>query len=362
MKLSLKIKSILFKFTAQKKYNNIFNPKTVKKILIIREGGIGDAICIYPLLHAIKRHIPECEIDIYAGRTNHFMYKYTPYINNIYIKYRKRYWYRTFLELFKMKKRKYDLCIDTTIIRFTRSIHTMFINPAFTIAVEDDDHRYGFNRKELSFYHTTYPQPINMHVTEHNLQFLQFLHIDDKSNNLDFFLPIDKIEASKKFLSAYKEFKTIGLNTDGTSDKRTLSETQILKILNRTKHPDVRVILFCMPHKRDYFNKLITTNNLKNVSLTYETKDIYDAAAIIQNLDLLISPDTSFVHIASAFNTPIVGLYWNTPVKTVIWGPLSTNQYIVTAPKVGECSLVNINIDTVVKESFRLLNISQEVI
>ena len=38
---------------------------------------------------------------------------------------------------------------------------------------------------------------------------------------------------------------------------------------------------------------------------------------------LIITPDTSLVHIASAFDTPVIGIYQNNGVKAVQWGPRS---------------------------------------
>lgn len=50
---------------------------------------------------------------------------------------------------------------------------------------------------------------------------------------------------------------------------------------------------------------------------------------ICQRADLVISPDTAVVHIACAFQTPVVGIYQNNGVKPVQWGPLGPDTAIV---------------------------------
>ena len=45
--------------------------------------------------------------------------------------------------------------------------------------------------------------------------------------------------------------------------------------------------------------------------------------SLCERADLVISPDTALVHIASAFNTPVIGIYQNNGVKCVQWGPRS---------------------------------------
>ena len=40
-----------------------------------------------------------------------------------------------------------------------------------------------------------------------------------------------------------------------------------------------------------------------------DTRSIFEAAAVIQRVDLLVSLDTALVHVAAAVGTPVVGLY-----------------------------------------------------
>ena len=44
---------------------------------------------------------------------------------------------------------------------------------------------------------------------------------------------------------------------------------------------------------------------------------------------MIISPDTSVVHIASALNKPIIAIYQNGNSKSKTWGPTSTKSYII---------------------------------
>lgn len=43
--------------------------------------------------------------------------------------------------------------------------------------------------------------------------------------------------------------------------------------------------------------------------------------------DILISPDTSFIHIASAIDLPTIGLYYKD--NFTYWGPKSSINYVV---------------------------------
>jgi ADP-heptose:LPS heptosyltransferase len=64
-------------------------------------------------------------------------------------------------------------------------------------------------------------------------------------------------------------------------------------------------------------------------------------AALIAAADLLISPDTSAVHIASAFRVPVLGLYPAVEWNLVSWRPLATIAEVVY-PREGVVSDVTV--------------------
>lgn len=50
---------------------------------------------------------------------------------------------------------------------------------------------------------------------------------------------------------------------------------------------------------------------------------------LCRRADAVVSPDTAIVHIASAFDTPVVGIYQNDGVKPLQWGPRGTATAVV---------------------------------
>lgn len=57
--------------------------------------------------------------------------------------------------------------------------------------------------------------------------------------------------------------------------------------------------------------------------------DLTRLFSVCRQADAVISTDTSVVHIASAFNTPVVGIYQNDGVKPLQWGPRGPATAIV---------------------------------
>lgn len=61
-------------------------------------------------------------------------------------------------------------------------------------------------------------------------------------------------------------------------------------------------------------------------------QDLDALIALCQRAQLIITPDTSLVHIASALNKPVVAIYQNDGVKAIEWAPLCDHSAIVISP------------------------------
>jgi ADP-heptose:LPS heptosyltransferase len=73
---------------------------------------------------------------------------------------------------------------------------------------------------------------------------------------------------------------------------------------------------------------------------------------LCQRADLVISPDTAVVHIASAFDTPVIGIYQNNGVKPVEWGPRSSACAVVLST--SSTNLTGFSVAEVLAQASRL--------
>ena len=78
----------------------------LQKILVIRPGGIGDAVLLLPMLHELALLHPDAQIDVLAENRNSEVFGWSPVVSTI--------WQydcpNNFLSLFQQR---YDLIIDT---------------------------------------------------------------------------------------------------------------------------------------------------------------------------------------------------------------------------------------------------------
>jgi ADP-heptose:LPS heptosyltransferase len=73
--------------------------------------------------------------------------------------------------------------------------------------------------------------------------------------------------------------------------------------------------------------------------------NLKEASAVISRLDLLISPDTSLVHIARSFRVPVVGLYSRFMKNFLLWRPF--DQEVGAVVSGNDDNIFDITVDQV---------------
>jgi lipopolysaccharide heptosyltransferase II len=94
-------------------------PNPVRKILVLRPGGIGDAVLFFPLLQALRREFPQAQLDVLAERRNVGLFATNDVVHHAYA-YDRNYG----RELLGVLRGKYDVVIDTEQSHFLSAIIT----------------------------------------------------------------------------------------------------------------------------------------------------------------------------------------------------------------------------------------------
>lgn len=139
----------------------------------------------------------------------------------------------------------------------------------------------------------------------------------------------DKLYAKQfldKFNLSNKRF--IYLNTVGSSESRNFSLKQISSIIRAC----IERGIFVVHYSPNYDLRKINSPNLCSI----EDIDFFQLAAIISKSSGIISPDTSIVHLASAFDIPVFAVFcqndydcFGLNLKSETWTPLSKNSTVV---------------------------------
>jgi len=354
MNSSKKIKALLLKVLTRKKTVENFDISSVKKVLFLRYDRIGDMIITTPVFRELKKNRSDIEISVLASKTNFDVIKHNPYVDKIYINHKHNF-LSDLLVLFKIRKRKIDVCVE-----FDHSVvpHAIFrlniIKPKFIISVQKDG-RYGLKGSDLKLYDFYTPTISGEHASERWMHTLKPIGVETNNLNYDVFISkTNEIKALDFIEKIYSKLK-IGFNFEGAVNGKKISNNKFVKFCNSVnkRFPNASIIVICLPEKIIQMQKLIKKECLNSVLVSYPTSSILDVAALISKLDIVVSPDTSIVHIASAFNIPVISIHENNNNSYSLFAPKSSISYTIFSDSMN--SIENFDIGLVLKNLYKVI-------
>ena len=289
------------------------------KILIVQIGLYGDMVLTTPMFREIHAKYPDAQINILASKQNHKINEGNPHIHRIWI-------YEKGLQalplILELKKEKFDVWLDAKDHPSTES--------SLLAKISNAGMKIGWNKEGSNIFtrptnHLSNPR---FHRVETNLAALSLLEITPQASLLPELFPSPDAE---KFTEQF--LKEIGhpvvVNISAGSESRYVTVETWQQVCKAITMP---VVLNFVPKDLD-IAKRIKGNNT-NIHL-FPSRSIMDAVSLIKRAQLLISPDTAAIHIASAFNVPTLGLYTSQEWNYSRFRPLSL-QSLVIQSKEGE--------------------------
>ncbi len=291
------------------------------KILIIRLNRIGDALVTTPFIKVLSE-IYHPQITVLADTKNKFVFEKCPGVTRV-ITFEKGIGY--FLKLIKdLNKNEFDYVFDLhDDVSTTVSLILSRIKVNNIIGFEK-------NTKKIYSHVVIKPDSTITHVIDRSMALLNFsirkpgrldinvhFEVSEKRNN-NIVGMLQEMFPAKKFL--------IGINISSGSKARFWGVDRYQQLLSSIDYEKYEVILLSSPNDSELLNLI----SVKKVD-TFFTKDFEEFAAVIKNLDLLFTPDTSVVHLASAYRIPVFGLYVKYQTNDVIWYPFKSEyQAVIT--------------------------------
>jgi ADP-heptose:LPS heptosyltransferase len=183
------------------------------------------------------------------------------------------------------------------------------------------------------------------HIVDRMAQLLTVFGIDPEREDLRILYDVSVASGNdvEFFLKARGLTSTalIGLNISAGSETRFWGIANYRALLDvlRAAYPDVKVVVLAKPSDSERAKEIIA--GYPGAFMAPETS--FDGfAAWIKRVSLLVTPDTSAVHLAAAFNVPSVVLYVQSNPELRIWEPYKTpSESLVTA--VDDLSMISVD-------------------
>jgi len=332
---NLFVRILLLLKARNKKSIPLFN--STSKLLFIRLNRIGDALVVTPLLHEIKKSL-KCTVHLLADRKNHFVFSNNDDVDKVII-FEKG--LKGFLDVLKLiKTEKYDAVID---------LHDdVSATVTYLLALCSAKNIFGLRKNNSAAYTQTVERldSTRHHVIERNLELAKLFNIDvDKSKaNVRYNPKTESLEKVDKLLKKrYSSDKLlVGINISAGSEARFWGVDKFKTLITSIEKLDLYYIVLCTT--RDLNLALKITGDENKI---YYTPSFDEFAAMISKLDLLFTPDTSTVHLASAFKVPLFGIYVKYNTNDMIWSPYQSDfEFVLTT----EPTLENVTTESVLNK------------
>lgn len=349
-RIKIKIARLLWDKKTQKIQdgNNIIQKYQVKSILIMRDDGkIGDMVVSSFIYREIKKEFPNIKIGVVTRDGAVDIIKDNRYIDKIY-EYRKHSGYLKKLAA-EIKQEGYDLLIDTSTI--LREKQMRFINKCCCKI------NIGVEKKDWKLFDISIQENDNQHITKRFIKILEKLGVKKIDATYDITVKEESLMEVESKIKLEEKIDNISinkrviLNPYAASRRRSFSKENIEKIINLILQytADELYLLGHGENKKEILEikKRIDSNKIHYIELN----GIEEVIALIKNSDVIISPDTSIVHIGVGLDKRVIAIYRKDRIgnNSILWGPNSSKAIQIFSNENEDDDINDFDIDEVKK-------------
>lgn len=295
-----------------------------QSLCILRLSALGDITHTLPIFHTIRKTWPETKITWIIGKTEYEIVKGLKDVE--FIIFNKKAGFSAYKNIRKrLKHKRFDVLLHMQ-MSLRASLISLLVKASTKIGFDRaraKDGQWLFTNKKIAAKN-------NQHVIDSFFGFTEVLGIKEKIYHWD--IPVseeDKL-SSKKLLSNISKY--IIISPCSSKDYRNWNSQGYAAIADYIKEKyDYDVILTGgnSTIEKQYAKEIMQQCSSVPVNLIGKTK-IKELLSIIQNAAFMISPDSGPAHMATAMDTPVIGLYASTnpdrarPYLSAEW---SVNRY-----------------------------------
>lgn len=280
-------------------------------LLIIRPGGIGDAVLLAPAIGALKKQFPQAEITILAEKRNGGVFALIPGVSKV-LRYDVP---REFLAAFRLKP---DLVIDTEQYHRLSAVVARLTGAATLIG-------YATNERARLFHHAI---PYSQEDYEADSFFHLLAPLDiPKFPGMDapfLSVPTSARSRATQLLAPLSEKPFIVLFPGASIPERHWGAARFSQVAVRLAELGYGIVV--IGGKDDAAPGAAIIASSGGLNLAGQTS-LAETAAIIKRSTLLISGDSGVLHLGVGLSTPTVSLFGPGIAKK--WAPRGPKHIVL---------------------------------
>lgn len=264
----------------------------VRSILLIRPGGIGDALLLAPAINSLRANYPDAFITILAERRNSGAFCLIPAVNQVLL-------YDRITDLIRLLSSKFDLIIDTEQWHRMSAVIARLVPSLDKIGFDTNERRRLFTHK------VPYSQPD--YEAQSFLNLLKPIGINNDFDHSSPFLTVS--DTALKEIEPYLRLIKAPYVTifPGASIKeRRWGVGKFSSLLHSLADSGISSVIIGGKEDEDAGDAIVTGTAGQNLSGKIS---IAGTAAIIAGSRVLVSGDSGVLHLGAGLAVPTVSLF-----------------------------------------------------
>jgi len=264
------------------------------KVLVIRFSSIGDIVLTTPVIRCLKQQKPGIEVHYLTKASFWPLLAYNPYIDKVH-------YYDRDLELVieELKKEKFDQVID-----LHHNLRTMRVKKALNVPAVAFD---KLNVRKWLLTRLKINVMPDRSIVDRYFDAIRPMGITNDGKGLDYFIP-DKMKLGNQDIPMSHWGGYVACVIGGSYDTKKLPAEQWKKFCAVIPYP---VVLLGGPEDRDEGRKIAEQDTVK-IYNSCGKFNLNESADLVRLARVVISNDTGLMHVAAAFQKPVISLWGNT--------------------------------------------------
>jgi ADP-heptose:LPS heptosyltransferase len=293
------------------------DPAAVTRVLIFRYDRIGDMIVTTPVLRALKQWNSELQVDVLASRSNADIIWENPWVDHVLIL--ESNWIRLLRQVRALRRRQYDVILNYIFNRTTGpGILANLIAPNGR-KVGQGPERYAFFFNRLVPVKRFEQHMLCSYAAMAEETFGQ--RLDPSDSGYEIYVAEDIRNGVDRWLTQQSLQRTTNAHTNGSpyivvntaakESYRSLGVEQVAWLANQLSNSQTFKVVVLDPPDDPHMRAALNARPEFGRSIIYRTftvRPLHELASIIDGALLVISPDTSIVHFASAMKKPVLSI------------------------------------------------------
>ena len=285
----------------------------LKRLLVIRPGGIGDAALLLPVVKEIKKQNPHLQIDVLCEPRNRAVFERAPYIDRIF-----SYW--SVADLKRLLTKEYDSVVDTE--------QSHYLSTFFTRLIKARE-KFGFATNDRACY---YSSAVSYRQNEYEL--FNFSRLFSKAVKIQKQIILDppylytSKEQQRKILNIISNTKRplFPMFAGASIYTRRWQPIRWAQVAKDLWNKGFQPVLLGSALEREINRKILAYSSVPLLDLTGKLS-LSETAELLRRCGFLITIDSGILHIAVIEKVRTVALFG--PGIAAKWGPRGEGHVVV---------------------------------